>query len=363
MKAVVVSDTDTFSVEEVELAAPKAGEVKVKMVAAGVCHSDLSVINGTIPAKFPFIIGHEGAGIVDEVGDGVTNVKPGDHVILSFVPFCQDCYFCDNGQPYLCEAANKVNMGCQLDGTTRTTKGGEDVQVMNGLGCMAESVVCPSISVVPIDDDIPMEIGALVGCGVTTGVGAALNAAKVQPGTSVAVIGCGGVGLSTIQGAKVAGAKTIIAIDLSPEKLELAKSFGATHGLIADDDLFGNVKGLTEGRGVDYGFEVIGFSKTMELAYNMTRNGGVTTLVGIGKHKDRMSFSALAFPVKAKKLCGCMYGDSNPPEDFPRMLDLYKKGELELDKMITKTYNIDEAPEAFRALEAGENARGVILFN
>jgi S-(hydroxymethyl)glutathione dehydrogenase/alcohol dehydrogenase len=189
-----------------------------------------------------------------------------------------------------------------------------------------------------------------------------LNTAEVEAGSSVAVIGCGGVGLSAIQGAKVAGASTIIAIDLSQEKLDLAQSFGATHGLIADDDLFGNVKGLTGGKGVDYAFEIIGFSKTMELAYNLTRNGGVTTLVGIGKHKDRMSFSALAFPVKAKKLCGCMYGSANPPVDFPRMLELYKDGQLELDKMITKTYSIDEAPEAFRALDAGENARGVIVF-
>lgn len=362
MKAVVVRDFNTFSVEEVDLAPPQANEVRVKIVAAGVCHSDLSIINGTIPAQFPILVGHEGAGIVEEIGDGVTNVKPGDHVILSFVPFCQECVFCKKGQPYLCLEANKVNLGRQLDGTSRVTQNGEELGCMNALGCMAEYAVVPSISLVPIDHDIDLKVGALVGCGVTTGVGAALNTADVQPGSTVAVLGCGGVGLSVVQGARIAGAKTIIAIDKSPEKLEMAKGFGATDGILADDDTVPNVKKLTDRLGVDYAFEVIGIPAVMELAYTITRNGGKTIMVGLGNPKERLSFNALTFSLKAKEVCGCMYGSSNPPVDFPRMLSFYKEGKLDLEGMITNTYTIDEAPAAFEALIKGENARGVITF-
>ncbi len=363
MKAVVIPDRNTITVQEVELAAPKAGEVKVKMAAVGVCHSDLSVINGTIPAPTPLVVGHEGAGVVEEVGDGVTNVKPGDHVVLSFVPFCKICYFCKRGQPFLCEAAGPLNMARQMDGTSRVTLNGEEIGAMCGLGCMAPYAVVPDISIVPIDKTISLQAAALVGCGVTTGVGAALNTAKVEADSNVAVFGCGGVGISAIQGARVAGAKRIIAIDLDPAKLDMAKKFGATDGLVADDDVVKSIRALTDGKGVDYAFEAIGVGSVMETASAATRAGGTTVLVGIGRRKDSMTLNAFSFPLMAKTVCGCMYGSANPPEDFPRMLALYQEGKLDLDNMITKTYTIDEAVQAFEDLELGKNARGVIVFD
>lgn len=362
MKAAIVHEVGQLKIEDVELAPPQANEVKVKMVATGVCHSDLSIINGTIPAQFPFLIGHEGAGIVEEIGEGVTNVQPGDHVVLSFVPNCRECYYCMRGQGYLCEKVAATNFGKQLDGTSRVTLNGDEVGAMSGLGCMAPYIVCPSISVVPISKDISLQAAALVGCAVTTGVGAALNTAEVSPGSSVAVIGCGGVGISVIQGARVAGAERIIAIDLDPGKLEMAKQFGATHTLPADDTTVKGVKKLTEGRGVDYAFEAIGIAKVMELAYTITRSGGTTTMVGVGKPTDRVGFNALTLSLKAKKICGCMYGSANVHVDFPRMLGLYQAGKLDLDGMITKTYSLDEAPQAFDDMESGANARGVIVY-
>ncbi len=363
MKAVVIPERNTITVQDVELAPPKAGEVKVKMAAVGVCHSDLSVINGTIPAPTPLVVGHEGAGVVEEIGDGVTNVKPGDHVVLSFVPFCKKCYFCKRGQPFLCEAAGPLNMARQMDGTSRVTLNGEEIGVMCGLGCMAPYAVVPDISIVPIDKSISLQAAALVGCGVTTGVGAALNTAEVEPGSNVAVFGCGGVGISAIQGARVAGAKQIIAVDLDTAKLDMAKQFGATDGLVADENVVKSIRALTDGKGVDYAFEAIGIGSVMETASAATRAGGTTVLVGIGKRKDSMSVNAFSFPLMAKKLCGCMYGSANPPEDFPRMLGLYQEGKLDLDNMITKTYTIDEAQQAFDDLESGKNARGVIVFD
>lgn len=362
MKAVFIPEIDTIEVQEVELDPPSAGEVKIRMAAVGICHSDLSIINGTIPFAFPAVIGHEGAGVVEEVGEGVQNVAPGDHVVLSFVPHCRECFFCIRGEPYLCESVRNLNMGRQLDGTARVHRNGEDVGVMSGLGCMAEFAVVPSISVVPIDKSIPLNVAALVGCGVTTGVGAVLNTAKVKPASSVAVLGCGGVGLSAIQGARIAGAEKIIAIDLSEDKLEMAKGFGATHTINANDEVYKEIKKLTEGRGVDYAFEVVGIPSVIELAYAITRNGGTVVPVGVGKATERVSFNALTLSLKAKKICGCMYGSANPPVDFPKMLSLYQSGQLDLEGMITKTYSIDEAPEAFEALKNGENARGVIVF-
>ncbi len=363
MKAVVIPERNTITVQDVELAPPKANEVKVKMAAVGVCHSDLSVINGTIPTPTPLVVGHEGAGVVEAVGEGVTNVKPGDHVVLSFVPFCTECYFCKRGQPFLCEQAGPLNMARQLDGTSRVTLNGEEIGVMCGLGCMAPYAVVPSISIVPIAKDISLQAAALVGCGVTTGVGAALNTAEVTPGSSVAVFGCGGVGISVLQGARVAGAKRIIAVDTDPAKLDMAKKFGATDGVIADDGVVKSIRALTDGKGVDYAFEAIGIGAVMETASAATRAGGTTVLVGIGKRDDKMSINAFSFPLMSKTLCGCMYGSANPPRDFPRMLDLYQAGKLDLDNMITKTYTIDEAVQAFDDLEHGRNARGVIVFD
>jgi len=360
MKAVVVHEINKFSVEDVTLDPPKAGEVKIKMRATGVCHSDLSVINGTIPLPLPAVIGHEGAGIVEEVGEGVTNVKPGDHVTMSFVPNCGECFHCLRNEGHLCM---KGSGGRMLDGTSRVKFKGEEINVMTLLGNMAEYVVCPSISVVPIDKEIPFSAAALIGCGVTTGVGAALWTAEVKPGSTVAVFGCGGVGLSIIQGARIAGAAVIVAIDLADNKLEMAKQFGATHTFNANADVGSEIRALTEDRGVDYAFEAIGVPKVIEAAYNVTRPGGMTVVVGVGKITESVSLNALLLSLQGKTIKGCMYGSVQVPVGFPELLRLYQAGKLDLDAMVTETYTIDQAPQAFADMESGKNARGVILFD
>jgi S-(hydroxymethyl)glutathione dehydrogenase/alcohol dehydrogenase len=360
MKAVVVHELNRFAVENVELAPPKAGEVKVKMVAAGVCHSDLSAINGTIPQPLPLVLGHEGAGVVEEVGEGVLNCKPGDHVVMSFVPNCGKCFHCVRGEAFLCRATPKGGM--MADGTSRLRLGDQPLAVFCALGNMAEYVVCPSISVVPVAKDVPLQVAALIGCGVTTGVGAAINTAKVKPGSTVAVFGCGGVGIAAIQGARIAGAARIFAVDLSPEKLELAKRFGATD-LIHADEAGKAILDQTKGIGVDYAFEAIGKAAVVEAAVAVTRRGGTTVAVGVGKVSEQITLNALIFPLSGKTLCGCMFGSANPLHDFPKLLDLYRAGKLDLEGMVTKRYTIDQAPQAFEDLEKGLNARGVITFS
>jgi S-(hydroxymethyl)glutathione dehydrogenase/alcohol dehydrogenase len=358
MKALILHELNRISVEEVELDPPKAHEVRLKVAAAGVCHSDLSAINGTIPVAFPIALGHEGAGVVEEVGEGVTHTKPGDHVVMSFVPNCGRCFHCVRNEAFLCRALQR---GGTLDGTNRIKLAGKPVTPFCGLGNMAEYVVCPAISVVPIAKEIPLQVAALIGCAVTTGVGAAINTAKVQPGSTVAVFGCGGVGISILQGARIAGAARIFAVDVSDHKLELARRFGATDVLRADNAAKA-IQAQTGGFGVDYAFEAIGNPAASEAALQATRRGGTTVIVGVGKLADNMKINSLTFPLSGKSLCGCMYGSANPQHDFPRMLELYRSGRLDLEGMVTKTYTLDEAPRAFEDLEKGVNARGVIAF-
>ena len=361
MKAVVAHAVDDFSVVDVDLDPPKAGEVLVKMQATGICHSDLSIINGTIRWKLPSVLGHEGAGIIEGVGEGVTNVEAGDHAVLSFIPNCGDCFFCDRGEPFLCQK-NKPHGGL-IDGTSRVRLNGEEIAVMSFLGNMAEYCVVPAACVVAIDKSFDFKAAALVGCGVTTGVGAAIKTADVQPGSSVAVFGCGGVGLNVIQGARIAGAAQIIGVDLSAEKLELAKVFGATDTVQpGEGDAFKDILGLTGGIGVDYAFEVVGSGPLVEQCFKATRMNGMTVLVGVGRADDRFSFNAMIMPFTGKTIRGCLYGSVNFKVDFPMYLDLYQKKKLDLDRLITRTYSIHEAPQAFEDLEKGVNARGVIVY-
>jgi S-(hydroxymethyl)glutathione dehydrogenase/alcohol dehydrogenase len=357
MKAVLVHELNRASVEDVQLAPPKAYEVKIKMAAAGVCHSDLSVLNGTIPHPLPVVLGHEGAGVVEEVGEGVSHTKPGDHVVMSFVPNCGRCFHCVRHEAFLCRATPRG--GAMLDGTQRLSQGGKPLAAFCSLGNMAEYVVCPAISVVPVSKDIPLDVAALIGCGVTTGVGAVINTAAVEPGSTVAVFGCGGVGIATIQGARIAGAARIFAVDISDEKLELAKRFGATE-VVKAEDAPKQLMALTDGIGVDYAFEAIGIGAVVEAAIQATRRGGTTVAVGVGKLTDSIKLNALVFPLSGKTLASCMFGSANPQLDFPKMLALYRGGKLDLQGMVTKTYSIDEAPQALKDLELGKNTRGVI---
>lgn len=357
MKAVVVNELNRVVVEDVELGPPGPGEVKVRMAAAGVCHSDLSVINGTIPHPLPVVLGHEGAGVVEAIGEGVTNCKPGDHVIMSFVPNCGICFHCTRGEAFLCRAMPRG--GTMPDGTLRFKRGDKGLTSFCSLGNMAEVTVCPAMSVVAVDKDIPLKVAALIGCGVTTGVGAAINTAEVKPGSTVAVFGCGGVGIAVIQGCRVAGANRIFAVDVSEEKLELAKRFGATEGVHADQA--DSILKRTQGIGVDYAFEAIGKPSVVEAALKVTRRGGTTVALGVGRLTETISLNALGFPLSGKRLCSCVFGSANPRYDFPRMLDLYRSGKLDLEGMVTRTYTIDEAPQAFQDLERGLNTRGVIM--
>jgi S-(hydroxymethyl)glutathione dehydrogenase/alcohol dehydrogenase len=362
MRALVCTALNEISVEEVTLDPPKAGEVKIKMAATGVCHSDLSVINGTIPMGLPVVLGHEGAGVIEEVGEGVSCVKPGDHVITTFVPMCGECFHCLRGEPYLCTAIPPT--GRMRDGTSRLHLGDQELGAFTSLGNMAEYVVCPDICIVPIDKEIPLKTAALVGCGVTTGVGAAINTAQVRAGDTVAVFACGGVGLSIIQGARIAGADRIIAVDVVPGKLEMAMKLGATDSVDASQgDPVGKVRELTGGTGVDHGFEAIGIPEVIQQAYMATRRGGTCTVVGVGKLIEQVGFNALMLALENKRICGSCYGSANPRVDFPKYLDLAARGKLDLDGMVTNTYTIDQAPQAFEDMEKGLNARGVILYD
>ena len=350
-------------VETIGVDGPKRGEVTVKIAACGVCHSDLSATNGTIALPPPLVLGHEGAGEVIEVGEGVTGLAVGDHVVSSFIHMCGKCRFCAGGRPVLCLEQHKA-LSTPLEGTPRTRDAkGQPLGIFSGCGVMAEYATLSVENLVKIDPKIPLDRAALVGCAVTTGVGAVFNTARVEPGSSVAVFGCGGVGLNVIQGAAIAGAERILAIDTMESKLEMAKKFGATDTLLAKpgQDPTKEIKKLTGG-GPDYAFECVGVGALAEVAYKAIRRGGKAVIVGVARPTDSASFKPMSMVFEEKTLQGSYFGSSVPRVDFPRMLQLYMAGKLKLDELITRRYKIDEAPQAFADLESGKNARGVIVF-
>jgi len=349
------------TVEQIAVDAPKRGEVTVKLGACGVCHSDLSAINGTIALPLPLVLGHEGAGVVEQVGEGVSELAPGDHVIFSFIYMCGKCRFCVAGRPVLCLEQGKA-LTTPLEGTPRARDAaGAPLGIFSGCGAMAQYATVSAENLIKIDPKIPLDCAALVGCGVTTGVGAVFNTAKVQPGSSVAVFGCGGVGLSVIQGARIAGAEKIIAIDTLPAKLEMAKAFGATDVLSVSEDVVKPLKKVTGG-GPDYAFECVGSGDLAGAAYRAIRRGGLAVVVGVAKPSDSTSVRTMTLPFEEKTLTGSYFGSCVPRIDFPRMFALYLAGKLKLEELITRRYSIDEAPQAFADLQAGKNARGVIVF-
>jgi len=355
-----------LTVEELELAAPKAGELRVRTAASGVCHSDLSVANGTLFGAYPIVLGHEGAGVVEEVGEGVTGFAPGDHVVVSWVPQCGECFHCRRDQGFLCElGAAGMAGGGQLDGTTRLSTGaGEEVRQMACTGTFSEAMVVPAIGAVKIPADIPLESAALIGCGVLTGVGAAVNTASISAGDTVVVVGCGGVGLNVIQGAVIAGAARVIAVDMVASKLKLAEQFGATDLVDASDgDPVSAVLERTEGRGADVAFEVIGLKSTIDQTIAMTRRGGEAVLVGVPSMDVLLEVPAFFSVVfLAKTIKGCWYGSANVRRDVPRLVEWYRAGELRLDELISRRIGLDDVNDAFRAMEAGEVARSVVVY-
>ncbi len=348
-----------FEVEEIELADPGPGDVRVRLAASGVCHSDLSVQTGAIPFMFPTVLGHEGAGVVEAVGEAVTRVEPGDHVVLTWMPPCRGCYWCLAGQPMLC--ANGLTAA--LGGDYATTADG--VRLVRGLGTatFAEHTLVPEGEVIPIDPAVPLDLAALVGCALSTGVGAVWKTAEVPPGSSVAVVGCGGVGLSVIQGAKLAGAAQIVAVDRVPAKLDMAKAFGATAVVDASVDPVAGVQAATDGRGADYVFEVVGRPDTVKTAFAATRRGGTTVLVGAGSPSEQVSFSAMELFVDAKTIKGCVYGSTDPDRDFPVLVDMVRSGAIDAAGLVTRRIGLEELNDAFAAMEAGTVARSVVVFD
>jgi len=350
-------------VETISVDLPRRGEVMVKIAACGVCHSDLSATNGTIGMRLPLILGHEAAGEVLHVGEGVDDLAVGDHVVSSFIYMCGKCRYCAMGRPVLCLNQAKALVTLP-DGTLRTRDTrGDPLHVFSGCGVMADYATVSVENLVKIDRSIPLDCAALLGCAVTTGVGAVFNTARVVPGSSVVVFGSGGIGLNVIQGAAIAGAGRIIAVDTLAAKLQMAKQFGATDTLIAKpgEDLLKPLKQLTGG-GPDYAFECVGNGELAALAYRVVGRGGTAVVVGIAKPADSTAVRTMSLPFEEKTLTGSLYGSCVPRVDFPRLLSLYIAGRLKLDELITHRYSVDEAPQAFADLEAGRNARGLIKF-
>ncbi len=361
VKAAVFREVhQALNIEDVDVTDPAPEEVLVKTVACGVCHSDLHALHGGILSPRPAILGHEPAGIVLAVGSNVRNVAVGDHVIACTSMFCGSCTQCVQGHPHLCTDRGACQRAPQ--GTPRITRNGETIHQFADLGGFAEAMLLHHRAVVKIDKDIPLDRAALVGCAVTTGVGAALNTAQVVPGSSVVVFGAGGVGISIIQGARIAGARQIIAVDINDSKLASAKKFGATDTInSASGDVVKTIKKMTRG-GADYAFEAVGLPKLIEEALYCVGPRGTAVLVGAIAHGERVSFNPAHFYAE-KRVIGSMMGSNRFTMDAPRYLELYRQGRLDLDGMVTRHERLENIGEAFRAMDAGEVTRTVLRFD
>ncbi len=354
-----------LQVEEIEVLPPQRGEVQVRMHAAGVCHSDLHVMKGDLPIAKPIVMGHEGAGVIESVGEGVTSVAPGDHVILLWRLSCGVCEYCSSGRPALCDVGTEVRRTGKLsDGTTRFhASDGTEIRHFCGVSTFSQVSTMPEAAVVKIPADFPLEKAALLGCGVITGVGAVRNAAAVGTGDSVAVIGCGGIGLNAVQGARIAGARQIIAVDVVAERLVDAERMGATDVVDASTcDPVKVVRALTAGVGVDYAFEAIGIPATIEQALAVTRKSGTCVVIGITPAESRISVDANEMVYAEKTLVGSLYGSARPRIELPLYIEMHRQGVLRLEELLTRTYPLAAVNEAYEDLENGKLARGLIVF-
>jgi S-(hydroxymethyl)glutathione dehydrogenase/alcohol dehydrogenase len=353
MRAAVLWDVDDLRIQDVELDPPRAGEVLIRVAASGVCRSDLHTVRGVHRHAMPIVLGHEGSGVVEELGEGVTGLVPGDHVVCSWLPFCGSCRRCSAGRPVVCERLGVFDRGFLADGTTRYSSAGTRIH-HNVPSSHAERSVVPATTLFPVDPSLPLEQVALLGCAVMTGVGAVLNTAGVRPGDSVLVIGCGGVGLSAVQGARIAGASTIVATDVVGTKLEVAKELGATDTVLAGrDELPG---------GFDHAIECLGRPETIEQALRAVAPGGTTVLVGMSRPEVRVGLDALGVTTQERTVVGSWYGSVVPPRDFPLLAHLLRFGELRLEPLIARTIELDGLPDALSRFERGEEARSVIVF-
>lgn len=341
-------------VRELDLDAPHTGEVLVRLAACGVCHSDWHLVTGDTKHPMPVVAGHEGAGIVEAVGEGVDDIRIGDHVVLSWAPNCGHCFYCNRGKPNLCDTYTApIWAGTMLDGTTRLHRDGNPVYSYCGTAAFASHTVVPRQSCVVIRKDVPLDSACLVGCAVATGIGAAMYSAQVKPGDSVAVFGCGGVGINIIQGAKLCGASSIVAIDTSAAKRDIALRFGATH--------FHPGSTLPPGLQVDHAFEAVGIPSLQEQALAVLRPGGTLTLAGLSPMGSTTNLPGAVIARREITIKGSYYGSVDPHRDFPRIIDLYAQGTIMLDELITARFSLDTLNEAFQAMLRGSAIRGVVI--
>jgi S-(hydroxymethyl)glutathione dehydrogenase / alcohol dehydrogenase len=364
IRAAVLEETGAALVlDEVDLAPPQSTEVLVRLHASGVCHSDLNAIDGTAATRCPAVLGHEGAGVIEAVGSAVTRVAVGDHVALSWAPSCGMCAECLRDLPQLCSTAwPAMGTGGLLDGTTRLSRGGEPVYHYSLLSTFAEACVVPERSCVPIPREVPFEIAGLVGCAVTTGVGAVWRTAGVRPGDRVAVIGCGGVGLSALMAAAAAGAEPLVAVDATQSKLDVAAELGAAAGVLwagSAEETAEEIRSVSAG-GVDYAIEATGRPEAMLAAFLSTRPRGAAVLIGIPREDAVLSLPALSIPRMERRVLGSIYGSSRPERDFPRTLELYRSGRLPLDRLVSHRLPLDEVGRGFELMASGEALRAVL---
>jgi S-(hydroxymethyl)glutathione dehydrogenase / alcohol dehydrogenase len=360
MKAAVLNEIPgQLEIEDVQVDGPGHNEVLIRTVAAGVCHSDLHFMEGTYTHPTPTVLGHESAGVVEEVGVGVTYVQPGDHVITCLSVFCGSCDYCLSGRPALCE---RRGVAREPGAEPRLKRNGTAVNQFLNLSSFAEKMLVHEHALVKIRPEMPLDRAALIGCGVTTGLGAVLNTARIDPGSTMAVIGCGGVGLAAIQGGHIGGAGMVIAVDTVASKLDLAKQLGATHTVNpSDGDPVKQVKELTEGKGVHYSFEAIGLKQTAEQAFSMLRRGGTATLIGLVPIGQRIEIHAVEL-LDEKKLQGSNMGSNRFRIDMPRYVDMYLNGRLKLDEMVSARRKLENVNDCFAKMKAGEVARSVLMF-
>jgi len=359
MKAAVTYETGKpLVVEEVDIAPPKKGEVKVRIAATAVCHSDIHMIKGELPGPLPFVVGHESAGYIEEVGEGVTTVNKGDPVVASLLISCGKCLYCTTGRPNLCNAS----WARDKESPYKNKKGQSLAQVFK-IGSFAEYTILDESQVVKIPEDMPLDRAALLACGVITGFGAVVNRARVKPMSSCVIIGIGGVGLNAVQGAAISGANPVIAVDIVDKKLEAARLFGATHTInSANDDANKVVRELTDGLGADYVFITVGNAEAIGQGFGMTSNCGMTVCVGLPKMGDTITLSPFPFILGERTLTGSFMGTTTLKTDIPKMIKLYKAGILKLDELITARYPLEQINEAIEAVERGEALRNVIMF-
>ncbi|MEU3348176.1 Zn-dependent alcohol dehydrogenase [Streptomyces sp. NPDC006700] len=355
--AVLPAVGSPLEVTGIELPEPGPGRVRVRLAAAGVCHSDLSLTNGTLRVPVPAVLGHEGAGTVVAVGEGVTRIAPGDAVVLNWAPSCGKCHACSLGEVWLC--ANAMNGAADVH--ARTSDGTELHPGLN-VAAFAEETVVAASCVLPLPDGVPLTDAALLGCAVLTGYGAVHHAAKVRPGETVAVFGAGGVGLATLQAARIAGAARIVAVDVSPDKEELARRAGATDFLTATADTPREIRALTGKQGVDVAVECVGRAVTIRAAWESTRRGGRTTVVGIGGKDEQVTFNALELFHWGRTLTGCVYGNADPARDLPVLAEHVRAGRLDLTTLVTDRISLDDIPAAFENMLAGKGGRALVVF-